>query len=660
MFARVLLLNGYKDALLYKIPDSLIPEVKLGSLVHVPLQKRTEAAVVTQILESLQPLPPFVIRELNGIGAFPGDDFFHSFVSRVSAFYKLAPSFFYFRIRHFINQKAAEEEVAPEYFVPDELPVAVQDVTLTHEQQSVVDALLPLLAEPTYAPVLMHGVTGAGKTEVYKRLISKNLALGKTTLFLLPEVTLAMQFEQLFKIWRDDLPLVSFHSATKPSEKKLLWQKLIAGQPLVIIGVHLPVVLPIRNLGLIIVDEEHEPGFVEKKHPKISSREIALWRAHHYKIPILLGSATPSLQTIFNAQKHGWRQFSITKRFTGELPTVRKIHLSSDTKKTRPHFWITRELYEAIALRLESREQMIIFINRRGYSFFLQCKACGHVFECSYCSVSLTYHQPGDLRCHYCDYSQQVPHECPGCAANESQFLKKGIGTQQLVEILQQLFPTMIIARADLDSTSKKRTWQATLTEFKAGLIDMLVGTQTITKGYHFPNVTLVGVVWADINVHFPHYSASEVSLQQLIQVAGRAGRAHKKGEVIIQYLQDHEIFNYVDEQSYMTFAKHELAARTEYLYPPHYRLVCIEVRHQDVGVVTAEVQALVKMYRQIIADNKLPVVLLGPSQPPVNKVMNIEMRTILLKAESFTDIHKVLAVATDTFESQIFYAMHA
>jgi primosomal protein N' (replication factor Y) len=382
------------------------------------------------------------------------------------------------------------------------------------------------------------------------------------------------------------------------------------------------VLLPISNLGLIIVDEEHEVGYQEKKHPKVNSKEAAIWRAHMNGIPILLGSATPSLTSLDNVKTKGWHFFELKERFAGIFPTVKTVSLKD--AKNRRNFWITTELERAIKLRLERGEQTIIFLNRRGYSFFVQCKTCSFIFMCDNCSVSLTLHEDGRLSCHYCSLRQELSPQCPGCKGSAKNYLKKGVGTQQVVSILETVFPHATVARADMDTTVNKKQWQETLERFEHGIIDILVGTQTITKGYHFPNVTLVGILWADLNLHFPMYNAAEVCLQQLIQVAGRAGRTGKPSEVIVQTMVEHSIFNYLNEIDYVKFYDSQMETRKEIGYPPAMRLAEIELKYTDEIVIEQEAQQLAKELRAVCGD-----------VPPVHKIKHIHMRKIYLKCSA-------------------------
>lgn len=645
MFAHVLLLNGFSKQLTYIIPEELIPDISIGSIVQVPLRALKVPALVIALYQERDSTTTFKIKEILACEKFPQDSHYHEFITKVSQFYFVPVLHFYQRLKKFLDDKKREDVSINTRIITD---VPGKIVTLTHEQELVVSHISPFITHQDYKPTLLHGVTGSGKTEVYKKLIQVAHTSGKTCIVLLPEVSLSMQFEALFKKTLPTIDIFGFHSASTITEKRSLWQALIAGKPVLIIGVHLPIILPVKNLGLIIIDEEHEQGFVEKKHPKMNSKELAIWRASIYKIPILLGSATPSLHSLENVKRHNWKFMQITKRFAGAFPTIEKVILSELSRaQKRPYFWITPALGRAIRTCLDNKEQVIIYLNRRGYSFFVQCKSCGFIFQCPHCSVSLTLHQDRtaqtSLRCHYCNFTQNMPKACPECKQPESQFIKKGLGTQQAVQILQDLFPTARIARADLDSTSKKRAWQNTVAQFERNELDILVGTQTITKGYHFPNVTLIGILWADLNLHFPLYNAAETTIQQLIQVAGRAGRTRPGSKVIVQALKDHPIFDYLNEETYLKFCAKEILDRKEMEYPPCGRLIQIEFRHKELSKVDIDSIDCVKLLQKHVLNNAIPVAILGPALPLVSKIQNIEIRTILLKSQTYKHLHELV-----------------
>lgn len=650
MYIYVKLLQGYNESLLYTAPDEWAQQTLVGSIVQVPLRAHIVPAFVTQVLhEKPSTDRNFTIKAALALEPFPADEHYQGYIQHLAMYYNVDPLFFIKRIRQFLVQ----HELPVDTHISETRSQKSQKIVLTQEQHSIVDALNPDIMTSCYKPTVIHGVTGSGKTEVYKKLIQTAIACNKSVILLLPEVTLALQF---YKILTDQLPhdivVRSFHSATSIRDKKQTWQLLINKQPMVLIGVHLPVLLPIAHLGLIIVDEEHEVGYQEKKHPKINSKEAAILRSHVHKIPLVLGSATPSVATLANVRQRGWQLFNLKQRYAGAFPTIKTVFLCQRQK--RSNFWISQELQQSLADRLIKKEQSIVFINRRGFSFFLQCSQCSFIPSCSACSVSLTLHEEGILSCHYCGHTIKQPKQCLQCTAPEESLIKRGIGTQQVVRILEQLFPQARIGRADLDTTTKKKLWQKTLTDFEAGNLDILVGTQTITKGFHFPKVTLVGILWADINLHFPLYNASETTLQQIIQVAGRAGRQSRDSLVIVQTMADHPIFSYLQESEYQHFYESEIESRKELGYPPCNRLVEIELKHTDEAIVDHDAYALARL---LVAQQVPNIQILGPSKPPVAKIKHTYMRKIYIKGNNMDQILDLInSCKLLTVKSSVFF----
>lgn len=633
MYIQVKLLNGYQQSLWYEVPPQWQATVQTGTIVQVPLRNKIIPAVVIYN-QKYKPNLAFAVKEIIEPEPFPQDTQYKKFMDTLSAYQQVSPMHFIRRIANFLGEKPKKNDFLE---IPD-MPQEVKPVTLTQEQKKVCDFVAPRIITNTYTPTVLHGVTGSGKTEVYKTLILQAIEQQKTTVLLLPEVTLAIAFEKRLQAeLGNSIPICSFHSGSTPKQKRILWQKLLAQKPILIIGVHLPILLPIANLGLILIDEEHEVGYQEKKHPKINTKQAAILRASLYNIPIILGSATPSIATLHSVKKHGWHFFQLKNRFSGSFPTIETVFLGD--KKQRKNFWISQKLYGALKEKLYKKEQAIIFLNRRGFSFFVQCKLCTFIFSCTSCSVSLTLHKDYMLNCHYCGISIPQPTACPACKASEQNFLNKGIGTQQVVTILEKLFPDARVARADMDMTVKKKQWQETMANFVAGDIDILVGTQTITKGYDFHNVTLVGILWADLNLNFPIFNAAETTLQQLIQVAGRAGRKHKNSTVIVQAMADHDIFSYLNEIDYLKFYQHELAKRQELNYPPYGRLVEIEIKNNNEHKIDRESDDLMQLLLATQEKNKYDIQILGPAKPPVYKIKNTHIRKIYLKGASMRDI---------------------
>jgi len=652
MFIRVRLLNGLPEPLWYCVPFHYDVGSLSGLIVQVPVRNRIVPALVIDEYSTKPSNLSFELKEIHGLEPLPADEHYLSFLKKLGEYYHIETLHFIKRIHQFlINKKEDALLITPEIKIHS----THSSVTLTDEQQQVCISITPHIGKNLYLPTVLHGITGSGKTEVYKHLFLDALSKNKTSLLLLPEVTLAIAFENRLKQELPGMPIYGFHSGKTPKEKNAVWTHLNNKTAMILIGVHLPILLPIPNLGVIVVDEEHEVGYQEKKHPKINSKEAAIMRAQETNIPIILGSATPSISTLYNVKSKKWAFFQLKKRFAGTLPTVQVVSLTEN--KNRKTFWISKELETAIKDRLEKKEQTIIFINRRGFSFFVQCKSCTFIFSCAHCSVSLTLHDDNRLVCHYCGTSHHLPSSCPSCKDNADNFLKKGIGTQKVVTILQKMFPNANIARADLDTTTKKKAWQQTITDMTNNTINILVGTQTITKGFHFPHVTLVGVLWADLHLGFPVYNAAETALQQLIQVSGRAGRNHEQSSVIIQAMADHELFHYLNEIDYLKFYQSEIEIRTELNYPPIGRFAELELKHANETKVEHEAHYLINHLYTYIKNNTLDVTILGPAKPPVSKIKSIHSRKIYIKAQEFSYIIKLCKqIDKKNYSSSIYF----
>ncbi len=645
MYITVRLLNNFSKEFTYHVPENLQEHILRGVLVQVPLQRRIESAIVMNI-EPFGTVYPYQVRSIDSIFPFPKDSTYQKFAATLASFYQIDPLYIFKRVKKFLaEQDEACDAVEKEF-------IAVKQVVLTDEQSAVCQAVLQDLQEHKAQVTVLHGVTGSGKTEVYKKLFESVLQSGKAAMLLLPEVSLAIQFEKLLQATMPGVEVFGFHSATTVKQKRVLWQALLQEKPCIIVGVHLPIFLPIAHLGIIIVDEEHDAGYQEKSHPKLHSKNAALLKAHLLGIPILLGSATPSITSLWNVEHRGWRLLQLKTRFAGQFPKVQVVSLSD--KKERKNFWISAELYKAIGQQLLKKEQTIIFMNRRGYSFFVQCSGCMYIFSCTNCSVSLTLHEDGTLVCHYCNFKMTRYECCPDCKGNE--FIKKGIGTQQVVTILQKLFPSARIARADLDTTSKKKEWHTIVQDFYDRKLDILVGTQSITKGYHFPHVTLVGILWADVNLHFPIYNAAETTLQQLIQVAGRAGRQSDHSVVIVQTMIAHPIFEYICEVDYPYFYRSEISKREQVGYPPVKHIAEIEIRNEHQQQVEENADDLANF---LLTHAGQDVIVLGPVPAIIYRVHKTYCQKIFLKSfNRAAMINLFAAVRQEKYSSSLFFTI--
>ena len=625
----------------YSVPLELQQAMVPGTLVQVPLKHKIVPAVVESIASGSTKYH-FEIKPIISVFQFPEDKIYSNFIGKVAQYYQIDQLFLQRRMQMFLTEQQEQEVV----YLPVKDQYEKKKVEFTAEQQGVLDRILPVVQSQHHDVFVLHGVTGSGKTEIYKKLTQEAIHQGKAVMILFPEVTLALRFQEIFTQFFDDVAVIGFHSASTAKQKKLLWQKLLEQKPMIILGVHLPVLLPIPHLGLVIVDEEHDHGYQEKKHPKINSKDMVILKASMAGIPVVLGSATPSLSSLWNIEHKGWKFLQMKERFKGTFPKVKVVSLQRDQK--RKYGWIHDDLYHAIGDRLEKKEQTIIFLNRRGYSFFVQC-GCGFVFTCHQCSVSLTLHNNNFLMCHYCGFKQMLPHQCPSCKQYEDEFIKKGIGTQQVVAMLEKFFPQARIERADLDTTSKKRSWAQTVEEMYSGNIDILVGTQSITKGYHFPKVTLVGVLWADLNLHFPMYNAAENTLQQLIQVSGRAGRQSDESLVIIQAFDQHPIFDFIDETNYLQFYAYEIENRRALHYPPCGHIAEVEFRLENEKILYEDAVKVADLCKTIAQKQGFKVDVLGPVPSLVHKVKNTYFQKLILKSASRHQLMSVFWMVRQT-----------
>jgi primosomal protein N' (replication factor Y) len=595
-------------------------ELKLGTIVAINLRNKPTYGTVVG-LDKIYPLDKVCqIKSIDYVVKI-SDQKFLSYIDKICQLYQTLSENILNNISYFFLKS---EDAILTHFAP----IAEFKNILSLKQQEIADKIIESFASHSFQPHLLHGVTGSGKTEIYKYVINNALQNNKSVIFTAPEISIASQIVKSLKKTATERVFCLYSGVTAKQRAKIV-QAVTQNEAIVIIGIHLPPLIPIANLGLIIVDEEHESGYQEKKNPQLNSKDCLLIRAQHYNVPIVLGSATPSVNTYHLFTRNSWPIYYLEERYTSEIAKIKLVYFKYDKK--RDSFWITSNLAKAIADRLAKKEQVIIFINRRGYSFFLRCAQCQEIPNCKSCSVSLTPHEDGLMHCHYCGYVRKILSTCTKCK-NEVNFLHKGIGTQQIVQILKNLFPTANIARADLDITKSKKKWEETITLMHNGEIDILVGTQTIAKGLHFPNVTLVGVIWADLNLNLPHYNCQEKTLQQLLQVSGRSGRTNH-GEVIIQAMQHATVFDYLDEKKYLNFIKIELEKRYLAQYPPYCRLVKIEMKSKNQKNVALEAKTLVNYLSKLTTNQNIQVY--GPVTPSIEKIEGIFVQQIYVKSQN-------------------------
>lgn len=510
---------------------------------------------------------------------------------------------------------------------------------LSPGQQEIADTVMKEYQEGHPGTYLIHGITGSGKTEVYMDIIERMVALGKQAIVLIPEI--ALTYQTLLRFYRRFGDRVSVMNSTlSPGEKYDQCERAKNGEIDVIIGPRSALFTPFPNLGVIVMDEEHEGSYKSESTPKYHARETAMEIARLSGASLVLGSATPSLEAYFRAQNGEYRLFTLTERLTGgRLPEVSVVDLRQELKEGNRSIF-SRKLQSLLADRLDKGEQSILFLNRRGYAGFISCRACGEVMKCPHCDVSLSEHRDGRLRCHYCNYSEPKPVNCPKCGSKYISGFRAG--TQQIEEKVKELFPGVRTLRMDGDTTKTKESYEQILSAFSNGEADVLIGTQMIVKGHDFPNVTLVGVLAADLSLGANDYRCAERTFQLLTQAVGRAGRGEKPGEAVIQtYQPEHYAVVHAAAQDFVGFYNEEILYREMAEYPPASHMLAVQIfaKNEQAGAGLADTLAgLVKQTPLLSAAGKKrpEVVLLGPSAATIGKINDIFRFVFYLKCAKY------------------------
>ncbi|MFF2528879.1 primosomal protein N' [Brevibacillus sp. NPDC058079] len=522
-----------------------------------------------------------------------------------------------------------------------------QKPVFTPVQEAVLTPILQSIESGTYASYLLHGVTGSGKTEVYLEAIERTLKKGREAIFLVPEISLTPQMVERFKA-RFGADVAVLHSALSQGERYDEWRKIIRNQVKVVVGARSAIFAPFRNVGLIVIDEEHESSYKQEETPRYHAREVALWRAKENQGVLVMGSATPALETYALATRGRYELLRMPERVGNRpMPEVHVVDMREELQAQNRSMF-SRKLHEMIADRLAKEEQMVIFLNRRGFSTFVMCRSCGYTMRCIHCDISLTYHKTNHTaRCHYCGYTIAQPKHCPECQSEHIRFF--GTGTQKVEAELAKLFPGIRVIRMDVDTTSRKGSHEELLNKFRSGQGDVLLGTQMIAKGLDFPRVTLAGIIAADTSLHLPDFRAAEKTFQLLTQVGGRAGRHELDGDVVIQtYTPEHYSIIHATKHDYPAFYQDEMMQRRRTGYPPYFRLVLITFSHEDVPVVIRGAHTMADYLRQRLAQT---TVLLGPVASPIARVKDRFRFQIMLKYRDEPQLSDLLAQATAAFE---------
>ncbi|HEX5564260.1 MAG TPA: primosomal protein N', partial [Sporosarcina sp.] len=533
-------------------------------------------------------------------------------------------------LKALIEKGAATEKMVEVYREPDAPMMKDTAIPeqLTPEQEVVMETIQEVIDAEKQETFLLHGITGSGKTEIYLRTIQDVLNRGKEAIVLVPEISLTPQMTSRFKARFGPLVAV-MHSGLSAGEKYDEWRKIHRGEVKVVVGARSAIFSPFTNLGVIILDEEHESTYKQEDTPRYHARDVAIWRAAYAKCPVILGSATPSLESFARAQKGVYTLLTLSKRAKEQaLPAVTVVDMREELRKgNRSMFSIP--LAEAIRKRIERGEQTVLFLNKRGYSSFVLCRDCGTVVECPNCDISLTYHRAHErLKCHYCGHEERVPTTCPQCESEHIRFF--GTGTQRAEEEIARLFPEARVLRMDVDTTRQKGAHERLLTAFSEGKADILLGTQMIAKGLDFPGITLVGVLAADTTLHLADFRAAEKTFQLLTQVGGRAGRHELPGEVFIQtYSPEHYAIELAKDQLYEPFYNREMGTRKLFGYPPFYFITLVQFTHEDVLTVADYAERATGFLRENLSSD---TVIIGPTASAISRVNNRYRYQCLIK----------------------------
>ncbi len=526
-----------------------------------------------------------------------------------------------------------------------------QTITLTAKQQGALDQIVEKLEAGQYAGFLLHGVTGSGKTEVYMRAMRAVVDRGKTALMLVPEISLTPMFAGRLRAHFGDAVAI-LHSSLSEGERLDEWNRIRNGEARVCIGARSAVFAPLENIGLIVVDEEHEASYKQEEAPRYHGRDTAIMRASRAGAVVILGSATPSMESFHNAHIGKYHYIRLAERIGGRpLAGVEIVDMREVFNRHGKQQVFSDEMIAAVRENFARGEQTLVLLNRRGFSSFTLCRTCGHTSRCPNCDVTLTYHR-GESRliCHYCNHTERVPGKCPDCEGPYIHFV--GEGTEQIEALLKQMNPEMRIARLDRDTTRRRGAFEKLLNEFAGGDIDMMVGTQMIAKGHDFHNVTLVCVISVDAGLSMPDFRSAERTFQLLTQVSGRAGRGDKPGRVIIQsYHTEHYALSFAREQNYEKFYEHEINFRRSMHYPPFVALINLLVRHAEYPKAAALASETARLVREADADKVLRV--LGPAPAPLARLKGEYRQQVLIKTRYRRQAREALDAAMEELKQR-------
>ncbi|MEC1520908.1 primosomal protein N' [Neobacillus niacini] len=523
-----------------------------------------------------------------------------------------------------------------------------EPLPLTEDQQRAIVPILDSIENKLHEVFLLYGVTGSGKTEIYLQTIQNVIEKGREAIVLVPEIALTPQMVNRFKGRFGNLVAV-LHSGLSAGEKYDEWRKIQRKEVKVVVGARSAIFAPFENLGIIIIDEEHETSYKQEEMPRYHARDVAIERAQKNNCPVVLGSATPALESFARAQKGVYTLLSLPNRMNKRaLPAVEIIDMREELREGNRSMF-SRKLFDLLKDRIERKEQSVLFLNKRGHSSFVMCRDCGYVMNCPNCDISLTYHKVKEqMKCHYCGFESYVPNQCPECSSDYIRYF--GTGTQKVEDELGKILPEAKVIRMDVDTTGQKGAHERLLKEFHEGKADILLGTQMIAKGLDFPNITLVGVLSADTMLHLPDFRSSEKTFQLLTQVSGRAGRHELPGEVVIQtYTPEHYSVELAGTQDYDRFYHREMMIRKAHHYPPFYYLALITISHEELMTVVSATEKIAAFVRARISNQ---AVVLGPAASPIPRINNRYRYHCLIKYKREPELTKTLKAILDQYQS--------
>ena len=654
-FANIVINRPIEGPFTYSIPESLKEDIEIGSVVEVSFGNKIVIGYVVGFpdkcdIEKIKPLNSIVDKALSidskmlELTKWISEYYYSSWGEAISA-----------AIPSVVKKGASGKRQRKEKHDDEEKEFEFVDGSNKHlmpneEQQQALDSIMDSMNTRTHRVFLLHGVTGSGKTEVYLQSIAHALELGLSSIVLVPEISLTPQTVARFKARFPD-KIAVLHSRLLGSKRISEWHRISSGAAQIVIGPRSAIFAPVKNLGLVVVDEEHETSYKQEDVPRYNARDVAIKRAVLSKAIVILGSATPSLESFYAAKNGKFTLIELPERIDSRLlPAVDIVDMREEMTRAKKIPIFSQKLREWIDKDIVEKKQVILFLNRRGFSTFINCRKCGYVIKCKRCSVSLTYHfDKKKLVCHHCSFNMEPPEICPEC--NEAYLKYWGLGTEKVESELHRFFPAARIARMDTDSTHKRGSHDKVLSEFKDGHIDILIGTQMIAKGLDFPKVTLVGVISADTALNLPDFRSAERTFNLLTQVAGRAGRGDLGGRVIIQsYTPQHYSIQAAKTHDYNTFYDKEISLRKELYLPPFCHMASLTLRGRKEERVF---KASEKLKDSLEKENKSKnIEILGPAPSPISKMKGMYRWNIFLRAERAENITSILKKALDKNKS--------